>query len=250
MGNDNSELPEKVSLNFVGPELAPEAQTRYKELRQICAHQRHGKPLILKSDSVFEGPVQLVSDGLDEDRRYYEVDGEVQEDVTVLSAGKTIFLKGDGKPLILGPAYVTGTPEAPRLTIYQFTFDGEAYYPLDETGMFPTSLYFEHLEIYVDKSDFQDYLKHDAEQLPLYADKNSEFYAPELVLAIEAHQAIMVEGYRKLDFKGRPERIEAWLTEFHPDLPQIELSKRISTIISNGNKQKEQNKGTPPTNKS
>lgn len=248
MGNDNSDLPEKVYLKLVAAYLAPKANTPREELDIICAHQNHGKKLILKSEEVFsERPAQLVSDGWEE-RFKYDMNGE--EHVSIYSGGATQWLSSDGRPLTLGPAYPTESHARPALTTRTFTFDGKEYYLLDETQEFLISLDHDPGKIYVDKSDFQDYLKHGAEQLPLYADKNSEFYAPELVLAIEAHQAIIVEGYRKLDFKGRPERIEAWLTEFHPDLHRIELSKRISTIISKGNKQNEQNKGTPPTNKS
>jgi len=71
---------------------------------------------------------------------------------------------------------------------------------------------------------------------PPYLDKEGDYYAEELDLAIQLHHAIHIEKYGNVQ-QSIKERVDSWLSTKKPDLPYSDnRSKRLSAIIGIKNK--------------
>jgi len=65
--------------------------------------------------------------------------------------------------------------------------------------------------------------------VPDYADPNNSYYAKELVIAIEAHTAIFING-KGNQYKSAGERVKTWLSENYPKASNA-FYERIATVI-------------------
>ena len=130
-------------------------------------------------------------------------------------------IEGPGKKIL--EADVVGED---KLSVRIFEHDGQQYCGADSEGTHPEPIILGFDYIYFEKSEFDSY-----QDVPAYQDKNHEHYAPELDLAIQLHQAIIVDKYGK-QAQSREERISSWLkTEYKKYGFSDAAVTRLSTLI-------------------
>ena len=217
---DAKRLPNKLNLEMVAVMLGITEFSKEDQLEIILHNQRElGLPLKYHPTGTINA--QLVSDGLEEDL-------DANGNLILFSCGPEVIIPNDGNPLTLGPAVLIGD-----LNISTFTFlcKGKEYYQLDAAGMHPQSIHLKLDTTYVDRGDLENFLNTEHEEVPTYANPESDHYAPELVLALKLHKALIVEKEGKINF-GKEKRIASWLISNSPD---TELSgallKRFTAVI-------------------
>lgn len=220
-------LPPKLNIETVAAELGLLGHEKTTQYYHILQFQRdYG--LIIKLGGNIEFPAQKVADGVE------EVVDE-QGNHTLLTQGETHWINCIKDEVLLGSFRFLGESQ---LSVSSVHIDGTHYYVIDETQMFLDSLCCDLQDAYVEKEDFMDFLGGDFNQIPEWKNPRSDYYAPEMVLAEEAHRAIRIGRY--LERIGNMEsRTYAWLKERDPSKDERRLSnqaKRISTIIGKAKK--------------
>lgn len=72
----------------------------------------------------------------------------------------------------------------------------------------------------------------DTEPKPLYSDKESENYAIELDIAIQAHKAVVIDGWRaKTNYGGYSGHLKEWLESKYPNASGAFI-KRVTTVAN------------------
>ena len=90
-------------------------------------------------------------------------------------------------------------------------------------------------ELHLERTQLIRYLHRDQLGLPPYLDKFSPHYAPELALAVELHEALIINGQRR--FPDLESDIDQWLKSNRPKINRANaLIKRLATIINNHKK--------------
>ncbi len=113
------------------------------------------------------------------------------------------------------------------ISVLRFEHNGKRYCGADSEGTNLKPIFLDSESIYFNKSDFDSYV-----DKPSYQDKNHEYYAPELDLAIQLHQAIYIEKYRSHD-PNREARSSSWLNKKYPEKEFLEAAiKRLSAVIA------------------
>ena len=221
--NQSIPLPKKLNLEMVASELDLLHLSSATQLEIILSHQREGR-IDLKSDVPIDCNTQETSNGLDE---HHDTNGNL----VLFARGANSWVETSGKPLTLGPAYLT---RESLVTIGRFTFEGKEYDSLDEQGMHPQWLYYNISDIYVDRANLKNHLQKGVEDTPSYANPSSENYAPELDLAIKLHKALRIEkeGNPNLNVE---DRVYNWLTKNQPKGSiSASQTKRLATVIGSG----------------
>ncbi|MFT7042355.1 MAG: hypothetical protein ACJAW7_001112 [Candidatus Azotimanducaceae bacterium] len=217
--------PRKLRLEMVAAALGYSGRSLATQYDAVLQRQRDDG-LILKTDVALNCFAQKMSDGLDEN---FDANGNLQ----LLSCGASIRIVASGGEVTLGPAVLT---EESVVTCLSFTFEEESYYPLDDTQMHPQSLHYKIREVYVDRVDLKNAMKRGFTEHPPYADRTSDHYAPELVLAMELHRELRIAGKGNLNL-NLEDRIHAWLKTNRPDIkPSDTRLKRLRAIIGTGKK--------------
>lgn len=130
-------------------------------------------------------------------------------------------IEGPGKKILEADVV-----EENKISFYRFEHEGKLYCGADNEGTHPKPIVLAFDEIYFEKSEFHSY-----QDVPAYQDKNHEYYAPELDLAIQLHQAIHIEKYGNQG-QSRLERVSAWLIKDDSNLKISDAQlNRLSSII-------------------
>ncbi len=220
----NKLLPLKLNLEMVAAELGLSHLSEQSRLEAILQYQRdYG--LTLRSDEPLDSNTQLTGYDIQE---WYEDDGTV----TRLAIENDVHrITTRGETITLGPAYLTGPTE---LTFELFSIGEAEFYPVDHDGIYIIPLSCDAEDVYIDKEDLIDFLDQAGAEIPAYADPASEYYAPELALAIELHTALRVKK------GGNPEqslrdRVSRWLIRHHSERSSSDAQiTRLAAVIGNG----------------
>jgi hypothetical protein len=223
--NDSSPiLPSKVPLQLAATNLKLSSLNEKIQILTILQYQREFR-LPLNADLNEEIRVQKVSDGIDE---HIDEHGNI----TLLSNGQDSLIRTAGKSCRLGQT--TFCPSG--LLISTMNIEGIDYYLLNTSGTEITPLCIPLSKIYIDKEDLATFINSGDNKLQPYSDPASEFYAPELDLAVRLHQLLRVqkEGNQNLNMK---ERAQICLRKHYPSLKLSDAKvARLATIIGDGKK--------------
>lgn len=120
-------------------------------------------------------------------------------------------------------------------------FDGE--YTLEHLKVISASVTRSANEVFIKGSDLEQYEKQllkkelstadlDVESMPLYLDPENEYYSVELGMAIEAHKAVVIDGWTKGPRRsGYSEYLKEWLREQYPDASYACI-ERIASVAN------------------
>ena len=216
-------LPSHLNLEMVAVELGLNVYSVETQLKLIIQRQRNNG-LKLQTNSLIDCKAQKVADGLEEDR-------DASGNLIFLSCGPEAHIDTSGSSHLLGKAIASDNTFVASTFIFQDT----EYYPLDQAGMHPVFLRYDWNDIYVDRIDLEKLLSDGIEDIPPYADPTSEHFAPELVLAMELHQALRIEKDGNID-RSMVDRVSSWLSRNRPDLKASDaIERRLATIIGKAN---------------
>lgn len=154
----------------------------------------------------------------------------------------TLLTKGDSKSINFSTDDVElryfRFAENNRLSVDTIRLHEIDYYTIDKAQMHPEPLSLDLDNVYIDKEDLTDFQDCDLTKMPEWKQANGDYFAPEMVLAEQAHKAIVIEGY-KSNLGSMENRTHAWLKDQDPQRDESRMdaqSKRISTIIGKAKK--------------
>lgn len=215
-------LPPVLNLEMAAAELELSHQSQWSLMDYFLQCQRY-YGLTLRLGGYYEFPAQLVSDGFEE---VLERNGAP----ILLSQGETHWLNSTKNQIEIGHASFT---KGANFLIHTVVLHGSEYYPIDETQMFVQPHHCDLRDVYMDKEDFRDLQGSHLDKIPEWKNPVSAYYAPEMKLAEEAHQALIVEG--KLNIYDKMEdRVHVWLIQNYPAKDKSRMgaqARRISIII-------------------
>jgi hypothetical protein len=116
-----------------------------------------------------------------------------------------------------------------------FKVNGKLFHVVNDDNNNVGDLFIDLSNVFVKKSDYGNFIKKATSQMDQvkapYQDVNSEYYAPELDLAIQLHHAIQIEKFGNVN-QSVEDRVSAWLKEFFPEeaISGAKI-KRLGTII-------------------
>jgi hypothetical protein len=135
-------------------------------------------------------------------------------------------IEGPGKKILEGSVEKS---DVACLSVLRFEHEGKQYCGADEEGCNLKPTYLDSDSIYFDKSDLDSYV-----DKPPYQDKDHEYYAPELDIAIQLHKAIYLDKYGRQDL-NREQRISMWLNQNSKNKEYSSAAiSRLSTVIGLG----------------
>jgi uncharacterized protein YpiB (UPF0302 family) len=123
-----------------------------------------------------------------------------------------------------------------------FKVDGESFHVVNDDNTDVGELYIDLSDVFVKKSDYDNFIKKAAfqmhEEKAPYQDINSEYYAPELDLAIQLHHAIQIEQYGNVYQKNIKNKVTKWLRENkkESEFSDAQLTRLSAIIGKNKNK--------------
>jgi hypothetical protein len=128
-----------------------------------------------------------------------------------------------------------------------FKVNGKLFHVVNDDNNNVGDLFIDLSNVFVKKSDYGNFIKKATSQMHQvkapYQDINSEYYSPELDLAIQLHHAIQIEKFGNVN-QPRENRVTKWLNENRQDdVHKNAKIERLSTIIGINKKQ-----GDPVTN--
>jgi hypothetical protein len=117
-----------------------------------------------------------------------------------------------------------------------FNVKGESFHVVNDDNTDVGELYIDLSDVFVKKSDYDNFIKKATSQMheekAHYQDINSEYYAPELDLAIQLHHAIQIEKYGNVYQKNVKNKVAKWLQENNKESQISEAQLiRLSAII-------------------
>jgi len=224
-------LPDKLTLEMAASELGLGHLSHNSQLFAIIQYQRdHG--LIIKTNSPIDCMAQYASDDV------YESSDE--DGMRSYQASEYTFeVHTTGETITLGPLHIVTST---KLGFRQFSIDGTELYLVDEDSCELSGGAYEITALYIEREDLARFLADGVEGLPAYADPATDFYAPELVLAFQLHQALRVrnEINQNLNMEAR---VHMWLKKNNASSVVSDAQvRRLATIIGDGKKLPKGNK--------
>ncbi len=116
-----------------------------------------------------------------------------------------------------------------------FKVNGESFHIVNDNNNDVGELFIDLSDVFVTKSDYENFINKTNTQTQqvkaTYQDVNSEYYAPELDLAIELHHAMHIDKFSNVN-QPLETRISSWLNANRKDENHSGAKiKRLSTII-------------------
>jgi hypothetical protein len=218
-------IPEKISINVLYEYLGLSAMNEVAKLDALVSHSKDGGLLFTFHEKVKAIPAEIsIGDIYDDEGEFIEFMPAKDEDIQYIETAKSFKLRNyniqRGKP----STYISSFEES-GATFNIINNDNS------DIGIFDIDL----AHVYVKKSDYNNFMMKltspPSEIKAPYQDVNSEYYSPELDLAVQLHKAIQIENFGSAKHT-RINRVKKWLDENRPDedYGDIKIS-RLSTII-------------------
>ena len=176
-------LPPEVSLEVAIEELGFSHFSHRSILDTLVENiNKFGLRVKIEDPQYPELSLQLKEHGYEE-----QVD-DVRECVTLFSDGPFVDMADVQSDLVLLKVYRYGRT---TLGAVEVEADGKAMYFADPANLCIVRPILDLNTLYIDKEDLE---KFSPDPRPSYADPNSEYYAPELALAVRLHEDIRVKN--------------------------------------------------------
>lgn len=219
-GKEHEFRPSKLTIEQIAEQLGYGDKSALTQLRVVLELQ-HQHGLKLKSDQPLDTNAQLASD------EYFA--SRDSEDMLWIQASENVFpVHTEGQPITLGPLHLVSRD---KVSFNSFFLDETEYYVVDPGGMTLIAMNCDVDDLYADQVQIDQLKQGGLSALPPYADPESEYYAPELALAMELHTAIMIQGKSKPNL-NRAQNVDLYLRRHYPDeiFEDAEI-RRLSTVI-------------------
>lgn len=127
------------------------------------------------------------------------------------------------------------TAEKATTCINWFNVNGESFHVVNDNNNDVGDIFIDLSDVFVKKSDYDNFIKKSTSQMDQvkapHQDVNSEYYSPELDLAIQLHHAIHIAKFGKVG-NTRLSRVNSWLNDNRPNETfSSAKTDRLSSII-------------------
>jgi hypothetical protein len=223
--NNLMDLPKKIKVSVICELIGLSGMSQEAKLDALISFSQDSGLLFTFHEKVKAMPAEIsIGDIYDDKGEFIEFRPAKDEDIQYIETAKSFKLMNyninKGKPF----TYISSFKEG-----------GVAFNIINndnsDIGVFDIDL----AHVYVKESDYINFttrLKTPSPKIKApYQDVNSEYYSPELDLAIQLHHAIHIDKFGKVGLK-RERKVTKWLNENKPneDLSDAKI-KRLSTII-------------------
>ena len=217
--------PEKISINLLYQYLGLSAMTQAAKLDALISYSQDSGLLFTFHRSVKAMQASIsIGEIYDDKGEFIEFKPARDENIQYIEAAKSFMLTNyninKGKTLTC---------------INNFKESGVLFNVINasnsDVGVFDIDL----AHVYIKKSDYSNFIKRlnspPLEIKELYQDINSEYYSPELDLAIQLHHDIHIGNFGNVN-QPITHRVGCWLNKNKPDDKHSEAKiKRLSSII-------------------
>lgn len=224
------ELPREPLLSLVIESLSLSGHDAFTQINTMLQHQaQSGLKLYLPRRLSFTAQFGVEVEPVD------SLDGG---DTKLLSCGDVRHFDTSEADIQIEHMVLLNTGD---VLVVEVLFQENCYRPVSTCQMFVESLCIDPKGIYAKRDELELVIRQGTKALPSYLNPNSDYYAPELALAIELHREL-TEGSLQHSHLNMEDRVHRWISSHRPDLsnPSNALIKRLAAIIN-----PEKKKGNP-----